>query len=614
MHAKQKLISLSLFAGSWFALYAPALGGSDQPAPPPPAGQILWWVDLAAPSFGSSAVGDLDRDGKPEIVFGTYFNGERVHALNAEDGSTLWSYPTNGCNDASPLIVDVDQDGELEVIVPCSSTCRVFCFDGASGTIEWTKLTASNSIDSPPAVADLDGDGKLEVVFGTFYGHVYCVNGEDGSACWHINLGSGSFIQSAPAVLDVDGDGQLDVVVAEWMGNERVYALRGNDGATLWYTDTPNDWMYHGASFADLDEDGRPELVIGCYDSKVYAFNAEDGSDLWSFSTPFYAGAPTSIADLDGDEHLEVFYAAHDRVGVLNHDGSALWSKNHGGSVFRGAAIADVDANGVLDVVYGGGNGVLSARRGNDGALLFNSNLGAHYGNTFDMDNAPVVADFDGDGYLDIFVVGGYATSSNPSQNHGRAYALTAGAGDGEGWLCFRHDARRSGSLVDSSEDPGTGYCFGDPGSGTPCPCSNDNDGSVPGSGCDNGVFASGALLTGTGTASVSYDTLTLSATGLEPSNTGLYFQADNAIAGGAGTAFGDGLRCAGGALIRLQVRFADATGESSTTVDVATKGAVSAGDTRRYQLWYRTTTNPPCGVGVNDFNLTNGYEIDWLP
>ena len=39
------------------------------------------------------------------------------------------------------------------------------------------------------------------------------------------------------------------------------------------------------------------------------------------------------------------------------------------------------------------------------------------------------------------------------------------------------------------------GYCFGDPGSGTPCPCGNDNDGSVPGSGCANGVFTSGAQL-----------------------------------------------------------------------------------------------------------------------
>ena len=45
-----------------------------------------------------------------------------------------------------------------------------------------------------------------------------------------------------------------------------------------------------------------------------------------------------------------------------------------------------------------------------------------------------------------------------------------------------------------------------------------------------------------------------------------------------------------------------------------AAQGGVAAGDTRRYQCWYRTPGSPPCGVGVNDFNLSNGYEITWLP
>ena len=102
---------------------------------------------------------------------------------------------------------------------------------------------------------------------------------------------------------------------------------------------------------------------------------------------------------------------------------------------------------------------------------------------------------------------------------------------------------------VASSNAQGVGYCFGDPGSGTPCPCANDNDGSVRGSGCDNGVFASGAQLTGSGIASVNVDTLILSTTHLEPGNAGLYFQADNDLS--PGNVWGDGLRCAGGNLKR---------------------------------------------------------------
>jgi len=164
------------------------------------------------------------------------------------------------------------------------------------------------------------------------------------------------------------------------------------------------------------------------------------------------------------------------------------------------------------------------------------------------------------------------------------------------------------------TSEPGTGFCFGDPGSGTPCPCANDNDGSVPGSGCDNGVFASGAKLSARGIASVSHDSVVLFTERAEPSNSGLYFQADNRVNGGAGIVFGDGLRCAGGQLVRLQVRFADASGYSATTVGLAAKGGVGPGSTERYQCWYRNQSTPACGLGVNEFNLSNGYEIFWGP
>jgi formylglycine-generating enzyme required for sulfatase activity len=166
------------------------------------------------------------------------------------------------------------------------------------------------------------------------------------------------------------------------------------------------------------------------------------------------------------------------------------------------------------------------------------------------------------------------------------------------------------------SNAQGTGYCFGDPGSGTPCPCNNDNDGSVPGSGCDNGVFWSGAQLTGSGVADVTADTLRLATMHLEPNNAGLYFQADNDLS--PGNLWGDGIRCAGGNLKRLGVRFADVRGYSDTSgfsyTISAKAGNISAGDTKYYQCWYRTTSNPPCGSGVNDFNTSNGYAITWGP
>jgi outer membrane protein assembly factor BamB len=423
-------------------ILTPSAGMADYP-------EILWWYDLDAPSFGSAAVDDIDGDGKMEIVFGTYFNDEQVHAINADSGTTLWTYNTGGCNDASPAIADVDLDGELEVIVPASSPRIVYCFEGASGDVEWSTPTGSYCLDSPPAVADVDNDGKPEVVFGTFNGYVYCLNGEDGSQCWRKSLGTDSYIQSGPNILDVDDDEQLDVVVAQFAGDCRVYALTGDSARTLWYSDQPQDYMYHGGSFADIDEDGKPEIAIGCYDGHLYVMNAEDGSPEWDYPTYFYVGAPTSIADLNNDDHLEIVFVSYNELIVVSHTGGYLWSYPTGGNIFRGAAISDVNGDGILDVAFGSDDGILRVLRGDNGQVVWSYDLQAHYGSTFEMDHAPVIADFDDDGRLDIFIIGGYGTSSTPELNHGRAYALSAGEGTGKGWPMFRHDLRHSACFVE---------------------------------------------------------------------------------------------------------------------------------------------------------------------
>ena len=151
-----------------------------------------------------------------------------------------------------------------------------------------------------------------------------------------------------------------------------------------------------------------------------------------------------------------------------------------------------------------------------------------------------------------------------------------------------------------------TPFCFGDGGGATQCPCGN--SGGL-GRGCANGADSNGAVLSVSGSGSITLADTVLSSDGLDPSQPGLYFQGNNAIADGAGVTFGDGLRCAGGGVIRLQVRFADAAGTSATSIDIGAKGMVGAGDTKRYQVWYRDPNTSPCGA---QFNLSNGFEIVW--
>jgi hypothetical protein len=153
---------------------------------------------------------------------------------------------------------------------------------------------------------------------------------------------------------------------------------------------------------------------------------------------------------------------------------------------------------------------------------------------------------------------------------------------------------------------PGHPYCLGDQGT---CPCGNDNDASNGPAGCANSTTSGGASLTGSGSASIATADLVLHTSGLPSLQPTIYFQANEQIQLGAGIPFGDGLRCAGGAAIRLQVLSSDSSGLSQTNIDIAARGACSPGDIKRYQHWYADSTSAACGTG---FNVSNAYEIAW--
>jgi len=149
----------------------------------------------------------------------------------------------------------------------------------------------------------------------------------------------------------------------------------------------------------------------------------------------------------------------------------------------------------------------------------------------------------------------------------------------------------------------GVPYCFGD-GTGTACPCANNG---AAGNGCANSVNANGGNLATTGAASVGSDTLALVGSGM-PSSSALYFQGTSQVS----VAFGDGLRCAGGTVIRLGTKN-NVGGTSQYPVagdlSVSVRGAVSAGDVRTYQCWYR---NAAAFCTASTFNLTNGVSVTW--
>ncbi|MDP6538762.1 MAG: choice-of-anchor B family protein [Planctomycetota bacterium] len=122
----------------------------------------------------------------------------------------------------------------------------------------------------------------------------------------------------------------------------------------------------------------------------------------------------------------------------------------------------------------------------------------------------------------------------------------------------------------------------------------------------------SGALITSSGDTSITANTFTLEILGATPGQPGLFYYGPNEVQ----IPFGEGFRCVGGTTFRLNpAQNADAFGDTSRLVDFTQfpaccgPGAISAGDTWKFQFWYRDPTG-----GLSGFNLSDGLSAVFCP
>lgn len=365
----------------------------------PPAGAFAPEVEWEWPGWSENpdvklvistpAVGDVDRDGTPDILFialGPDFStGGFESVLLVLDGrtgaeKTVIRPPFTGFNPgAAPAIGDVRPDVPgLEIALVTGnpySDPKGMGFLGpaslalysATGALLFDAPLSTPTVEGPaPYLADVDADGSVEIGYG---GQLFT---RDGTRIVDAGDLGGVMMPGLPAMWaplstagDLDGDG-----VQELVGSNRAVRMGGGEL-----------WRAPGApigfpAVADLDADRLPDVVF-VEEGQIGARRGRDGSSI--FGPIRHPGAnldygvllagPPTVADFDGDGRPEIGAGSAMAYAVFDPDCQArpdpsgcetgrtdgiLWSSptiDHTGGV-TASSVFDFEGDGRAEVLH----------------------------------------------------------------------------------------------------------------------------------------------------------------------------------------------------------------------------------------------------------------------
>jgi hypothetical protein len=318
-------------------------------------GDSVWSKKIGRTITAPLAVGDLDGDGTPEIL--AIAGATEVCALSGT-GDVLWRYPLEGEIGAwkGPATCDLDGDQAAEVLIS-DDAGWLTCLKG-KGSLAW-RLRPDRFRGGQCSVGDVDRDGHPEIFLGTEGGCILCLN-EDGSVRW-LHKGPGKYGRSYLALADLDGDGSHEAIwsTSYNAADSRVYVCHAVDGTPYW----DNRTILHGygsCSVGDLDGKEGLEVIFGDRANTIYAYRG-DGAELWRTTTGGRGFMfPQNIADIDGDGKVEILAVCRDAneegksFFILEGEtGKILKKYPIPGSVSLSPTVSDIDQDGNQEVIVG---------------------------------------------------------------------------------------------------------------------------------------------------------------------------------------------------------------------------------------------------------------------
>jgi VCBS repeat protein len=228
---------------------------------------------------GPTLIRDVDRDGVPDVVSLSFGSGNpvRVHVFRGRADGTLspkTTFDTDLANGASASARTIG--GALEILVNERSG-HLGLLRFMNGGVSVTRLPAVPGLDLSSTFADVDGDGIADIIDtqdpegGAREPIFVTLANADGTLRDRVQLSHARKMDFPVEVRvrDVDGDGRADLIVADFRSKNLFY-FRGN-GAGDFAEAIPVDAGGPVNSFdiADLDDDGRPDVVTANNDHTV---------------------------------------------------------------------------------------------------------------------------------------------------------------------------------------------------------------------------------------------------------------------------------------------------------------------------------------------------------